>query len=100
MTPTEPEPSRPSAFVPLLLLALALITIEGGAVIHARARIQALRTQVEQLELACRQHPQGDAKLESLLTSLVRLAEVDSDAKAIVAKYGLAAPAPSPTPGK
>jgi hypothetical protein len=99
MIPPEPGPSKPSAFVPLLLITLTLITVEAGAVIRGRTRIHALKTQLEQLESASRQHPQVDAKLESLLSSLLDLAEVDSDAKAIVARYGLQLTPSTPSPG-
>ncbi len=99
MSTTEPAPSKPSAFVPLLLIALALITVEAGAVIRSRTRIHALKTQFEQLESASRQHPQADARLETLLSDLLRLAEVDADAKVIVARYGLQLTMPTPSPG-
>jgi hypothetical protein len=99
MNPSEPAPAKPSAFVPLLLIALAFITVETGAVIRDRSQIHALKAQVEQLDHASRAGQDADAKMQSLLSNLLRLAEVDGDAKAIVARHGLRLAPPPPSPG-
>jgi hypothetical protein len=99
MNASEPGPARLSAFVPLLLIALAFITMETGAVIRDRGEVHALKTQVEQLESASRKNQEEDAKLHSLLSNLLRLAEVDSDAKAIVTRHRLRFPSSTPPSG-
>jgi hypothetical protein len=97
MKPSEQGPSKSSSFVPLLLIALALITLETGAITRDRGRIRALKTQIEQLEAADRKSQNADAKLESLLSNLLHLAEVDSDARAIVARHKLQVPVSTPS---
>jgi hypothetical protein len=89
MNASEPGLPGPSAFVPLLLIALAFITVEAGIVRRSREQVRSMKAQVEQLEAASRTSQDADAKLQSLLSNLLRLAEVDSDAKAIVSKYAL-----------
>jgi hypothetical protein len=99
MTASEPGPTKPGGFVPLLLIALAFITVEAGTVIRSREQMRFVKTQVEQLETASRASQEADAKLQSLLSNLLRLAEVDSDAKAIATKYALRFAPPAPPAG-
>jgi hypothetical protein len=98
MNPSEPGPVKSSAFVPLLLVTLAFITVETGTIMRERSQMRALKVQIEQIESASRASQDTDAKLQSLLSSLLHLAEADSDAKAIVTRYRLSFSPPSPSP--
>jgi hypothetical protein len=89
MNPSEQESLQPRGFVPLLLIALAVITIEVGDIISLHIQKHSLLTQIEQLESASQISHKADARLESLLSSLVRLAETDNDARVVVARHGL-----------
>jgi hypothetical protein len=99
MNSSEQAPARPSCFVPLLLLALAFITAQTGNLIRNRQQLRLVKAQVEQLETASRASQEADARLQSLLANLLRLAEVDSDAKAIASKYALRLAPSAPPPG-
>ena len=98
MNPSDQEPVKWSGFVPLLLLALAFITVGNGAVIRDRSQVQALKTQVEQLDHVNRSSLDADTALQFLLSNLLHLAELDGDAKAILTKYGLQVLPSAPSP--
>ena len=99
MNPPEQAPPRSSAFVPLLLIALAFITVETGTVIRDRGEVHALKAQTEQLESASRKSQAADAELHAFLSDLLRLAEVDNDAKAIVTRHRLRFSPSTPSSG-
>jgi hypothetical protein len=99
MNPSEQGPAKPSGFVPLLLIALAFITVETGTILRDRAQLHGLKAQVEQLENASRKNQEADAKLHSLLASLLRLAEVDSEVKAILTRHRLRFAPSTPSAG-
>jgi len=92
MNPSEQESVQPSGFVPLLLIALAVITVEVGDIVSLRIEKHSLLTQIEQLESASQISHKADARMASLLSSLVSLAETDSDARAVVDRHGVRQP--------
>jgi hypothetical protein len=92
MNPAKQEPFQPRGFVPILLIALAVITVEVGDIISLHIEKHSLLTQIEQLESASQLSHNADARLASLLSNLVRLAETDSDARAVVDRHGVRQP--------
>jgi hypothetical protein len=92
MNPSEQESPQPRGFVPLLLIALAVITVEVGDIISLRIEKHSLLTQVEQLESASQISHKADARMASLMASLVGLAETDSDARTVVDRHGVRQP--------
>jgi hypothetical protein len=88
-TPT-PQPPVRNPFVPLLILALAAMLFEGQDVY----RLQKMRTvqaqETVKLETNAQAARNTDARIESLLLGLVRMAgETNMDARALVIKHGI-----------
>lgn len=92
-----------SAFVPVFLLSLAFIFLLTIQLVNASRQRSALR-KAEQSLLAVEQSRAGmveqsravQADLERLASGLLELAQTDSEARALIEKYGIGrSPAPA-----
>lgn len=76
-------------FWPLCMIALSLTVFFGWQVtVAVRQYVDLLRLQDRQAELSV-QAAQAEGKLQAVMIDLLKLAKTDSDAKAIVNKYGI-----------
>ena len=102
MNSSQPKPFQPKGFLPVLLVALAFITVQMGTILRYHTQLRALKDQTAQLERNSRTSRAMDAWLESLLSNLPRLTAMDNEAKTIAAKYGLelSPSTPLPAPGR
>ena len=94
-----------SGFIPLTLLAVSLLIVFIWQLSNISSQRTALQNLIQNQQQAVQQSRQVQAGLEKLVTDLLDLSQNgDEDAKAIVAKYGIArqggAPAVSATPAK
>ena len=97
-----------SAFIPLTLLAVSLLIVFIWQLSNISSQRSGLQNLIQNQQQAVQQSHQVQAGLEKIVGDLLDLAQGgDDDAKAIVAKYGIArqggaqaAPAASATPAK
>jgi hypothetical protein len=97
----EAAPRARNPFVPLLILAVAMLSIQGQELVNLEQVNRTLAGQLEQVDREAQANHNENAKLDSLFRSLVALANTDMDARAIVIKHGLqiTPPATESAPG-
>ncbi|MEI6969976.1 MAG: hypothetical protein WCL44_00535 [bacterium] len=89
MSHREEKPSVFTPFWPLVLLSVSLALFLGWQVAMAMVQqIDLIRLQDRQAVLSS-QAAQAETKLESVIFDLLSLSKTDSDAKAVVEKYGI-----------
>jgi len=103
MKPSAPQPKAPapevrfSPFLPMLLLALCLLSLLSWnlfLVVNQRAEGQRL---VAQLDLQLKQAAQTEQKLQVIMADLLELAKQDTQAAEIVSRYKIAFTPPAKT---
>ncbi|TAN39048.1 MAG: hypothetical protein EPN23_00620 [Verrucomicrobia bacterium] len=77
-------------FLPIVLLALTLILVLGQNLLTVRDQKSALNQVVDQQKPAIEQSRQASARFTKMMQDLWQLAQTDAEAKAIVAKHGIA----------
>src|SRR5689334_13189764 len=99
-TETTPNNGGPSAFWPLILVALSISSILVWQLIVAnQVRVHASQM-IEQQTKLVEQSRRVQAGLQKFAKDLIEVSKTDEEAKAIVTKYGIsvANPAPAATP--
>lgn len=96
------ESSQPAigtdAFLPLVLVSLSLILIFIWQLSAISTQRTAFQSTIQRQEELVKQSHQVQGSLEKLVNDLLDLSATDSEAKAIVQKYGIARSGAAPTP--
>jgi hypothetical protein len=88
-----------SAFLPVLLVALSFVILLGRDLSLTRQQKGALKQMHEQQTVNVEKSRQAQAAFEKLMRDLIRLAQTDQDARAVVTKYNINfTPAQQPAP--
>lgn len=85
-------------FLPLTLLASALLLVLSWQVFLSLQVRSNARAQFEQRKQLVEQSTKVQGGLENLVNDLLKLAETDKDAKAVVDKYGIRRNPPAGAP--
>jgi hypothetical protein len=87
---TEPVPW----FWPLTIVAASVCTFFIWQCTHVLSQRESMLRELGQRQALLGQAQKVDADLKRLVDGLARLAQTDTDAKALMAKYGINAPPP------
>jgi len=84
---TNTTPVVTSTFLPQFLVALSIGIFFGWQVFSASRQYFALMRVSDQQSVLVNQAAQTEAKIQSMMTDLLKLSATDADAKAIATKY-------------
>ncbi|MBI3880560.1 MAG: hypothetical protein HY301_10930 [Verrucomicrobia bacterium] len=91
----ESTDSLKSPCLPIALLALALIMFFGWQIRNVMGQKESLNAVAKSREAAVKESKTVQDKLQAVATALIKLADTDPDAKAIVQFYGIQQTAPA-----
>jgi hypothetical protein len=87
---TQPAVKSYSAFLPVVLIALGIISLfSWNLIISLQQHSSGLRISIQQ-ELQLTQATQTEVKLKAMMSDLIELSKQDKDAQKIVTRYKIA----------